>query len=166
MIRFELNNPDTFRLTTDQLMAIADIVDRNWSISYDVVESDEGATPHVKLWVHHEEGNPTRIWIGEDGVAGLSEEVDWDWKGEGEDETFTAPLTGHLVPPIPVTDYRFGIAGGAKYWLICKHHPENAYRSKNPWTRSLFVVHPNHDCACPMADLLVTWAPDDAHFDA
>jgi hypothetical protein len=73
--------------------------------------------------------------------------------------------TGTLDPPIPVTEYRFGIAGGAKYALVCKHHPENHYRSKNPWTRSIFVVHPEHDCPCPLADLLVTWAPDDAHDD-
>lgn len=37
--------------------------------------------------------------------------------------------------------------------LVCKNHPENLFRSKNPWSRSIFVV--TEDCECPISDFLV-----------
>lgn len=66
-----------------------------------------------------------------------------------------------LKTPVPIEYINFGIAGGSKYRLVCKHHPENGYRTKNPWTNSLFVELAGNDCACPVADLLVTHIPDD-----
>lgn len=44
-----------------------------------------------------------------------------------------------LTTPVPIEYVNFGIAGGAKYRLVCRHHPENGYRTKNPWGRSIFV---------------------------
>lgn len=66
-----------------------------------------------------------------------------------------------LKAPVPIEYVNFGIAGGAKYRLICKHHPENGYRTKNPWDRSIFAEAVGKDCSCPVADLLVTYIPDD-----
>lgn len=66
-----------------------------------------------------------------------------------------------LKTPVPIEHVNFGIAGGSKYRLICKHHPENGFRTKNPWDRSLFVEVAGKDCTCPKSDLLVTYIPDD-----
>ncbi|WP_354214818.1 hypothetical protein [Arthrobacter sp. UYCo732] len=66
-----------------------------------------------------------------------------------------------LTTPVPIEHVNFGIAGGAKYRLICKNHPENGYRTKNPWDRSIFAETVGKDCSCPRADLLVTYIPDD-----
>lgn len=66
-----------------------------------------------------------------------------------------------LKTPVPIEYVNFGIAGGAKYRLICKHHPENGYRTKNPYSRSIFVETIGKDCPCSVRDLLVTHIPDD-----
>jgi hypothetical protein len=55
----------------------------------------------------------------------------------------------------------FGIAGGAKYLLICDHHPENAYRTENPRGWAIFVEVEGKDCSCPSHDPLVTRISDD-----
>jgi hypothetical protein len=66
-----------------------------------------------------------------------------------------------LKTPIPIEHVNFGIAGGSKYRLICKHHPENRYWTKNPWDRFIFVDAVGRDCPCSVNDLLVTYIPDD-----
>jgi hypothetical protein len=66
-----------------------------------------------------------------------------------------------LKTPVPIEHVNFGIAGGSKYRLVCKHHPENGYRTKNPWSRSIFVELAGKDCPCSVNDLLVTYIPDD-----
>lgn len=84
MIRFELNNPGTFALTNDQFHRIFFLIEGHGSgLDYDIVEGDNPARPHVKVWVHHENTNPTRYWVDVDGTIGVVEEVTWDWKGEG-----------------------------------------------------------------------------------
>ena len=66
-----------------------------------------------------------------------------------------------LKTPVPIEYVNFGIAGGSKYRLVCKHHPKNGYRTKNPRANSLFVELAGSDCACPVAGMLVTYIPDD-----
>jgi hypothetical protein len=66
-----------------------------------------------------------------------------------------------LKTPVPIEYVNFGIAGGSKYRLACKHHPDNGYRTKNPWANTLFVEAAGKDCPCPVKDLLVTYIPDD-----
>jgi hypothetical protein len=65
-----------------------------------------------------------------------------------------------LKTPVPIEYVNFGIAGGSKYRLVCKHHPEHGYRSKNPWQRSVFPEFEGEDCACGTADMLVTFIPE------
>lgn len=66
-----------------------------------------------------------------------------------------------LSPAVPIMYVNFGIAGGAKYQLRCANHTDNFFRTKNPYSRSIFVDHPGGDCACPLSDLVVTFIPDD-----
>ncbi|ACL41892.1 hypothetical protein Achl_3941 (plasmid) [Pseudarthrobacter chlorophenolicus A6] len=66
-----------------------------------------------------------------------------------------------LKTPVPIEYVNFGIAGGVKYRLVCKHHPENGYRTKNPWGRSIFTEAAGKDCPCPVDDLLVTHIPEE-----
>lgn len=72
-------------------------------------------------------------------------------------------LTGVIDPPVNIHDFKFGIAGGAKYVMRCHHHHDATYVSKNPWQRSIFAVDETKICGCSSADLEVIWAPDDAH---
>lgn len=66
-----------------------------------------------------------------------------------------------LKTPVPIEQVNFGIAGGAKYRMICSNHPENGYRSKNPWQRSVFAEFDHEDCGCSIVGMLVTFIPDD-----
>lgn len=66
-----------------------------------------------------------------------------------------------LKAPVPIEHINFGIAGGSKYRLICKNHPDNGYLTKNPWDRSIFAEFEHEDWHCPRADLLVTYIPED-----
>lgn len=66
-----------------------------------------------------------------------------------------------IKTPVPIEYVNFGIAGGSKYRLICKHHPDNGYRTKNPWSRSIFAESEAKNCSCSRDDLLVTYIPDD-----
>jgi hypothetical protein len=66
-----------------------------------------------------------------------------------------------LKTPVPIAYVNFGIAGGSKYRLICKNHPDNGYRTKNPWDRSVFAEFDHEDCGCSRTDLLVTYIPED-----
>jgi hypothetical protein len=66
-----------------------------------------------------------------------------------------------LNNPVPIEHVNFGIAGGSKYRLTCKNHPENCYHTKNPWDRSVFAAFQHEDCSCARADLLVAYIPDD-----
>ena len=45
-----------------------------------------------------------------------------------------------IKTPVPIEYVNFGIAGGSKYRLICKHHPDNGYRTKKPCRRSSFAT--------------------------
>jgi hypothetical protein len=81
MIKFEINE-FPFALTNDQMVRIYTLIaEYGWDLDYDVVEGDTNGI--VWLWVHHEDGNPTRCWIETDGIISLSEDVDWDWQGVG-----------------------------------------------------------------------------------
>jgi hypothetical protein len=66
----------------------------------------------------------------------------------------------HLAPAVPVEYINFGIAGGAKYELVCNKHG-NKFHTKNPWQRSMFVANPTDNCYCSPEDMTVTFIPDD-----
>jgi hypothetical protein len=82
-IKFELNNPETFTLTTAQLSTLHALTifaeaEHGTEVDCDVVEADNPHRPHVKFFVNHPNANATRYWIDPDGTIGMSEEVDWD----------------------------------------------------------------------------------------
>lgn len=79
MIRIESNTPE-LTLSNEQLTTITTIIAENPALNYDIIEHSD-CVPHVALWTHQLEGNPTRHGITPDGAIALFEEVDWNWKG-------------------------------------------------------------------------------------
>lgn len=60
------------------------------------------------------------------------------------------------INPTPINDpkLRDVMANfGTHKIMVCQHHPESQFSSKNPYQRSIFVL--TTDCKCPVSDLLV-----------
>lgn len=60
------------------------------------------------------------------------------------------------INPTPINDpkLRDVMANfGTHKIMVCQHHPESQFSSKNPYQRSVFVL--TMDCKCPVSDLLV-----------
>jgi hypothetical protein len=62
---------------------------------------------------------------------------------------------------VPIREYEWGTDYSWLRQLTCKNHPKAYYLTKNPWARSLHLIHgpdpekPWVECECPFDDLVV-----------